>query len=292
MNFATSVHALTEWGQPVKSFRQVLAEAAEVGYSGIMLMHVPGQHALTAENPDPPGAMIDLAQSDLGFVRKVVEEAGLTVGCVYQALMKVGDEAEMAGTIDGLTDLAKWGEVLGTNIVLPNAGAAPQPQMPAADKRELIGRVAAVLTEAVDASPAGTRIAPDIHYGGILETVADCEELFRLTSEPRVGIALNIGHMTTLHQEGWRLIDDHADRVPVIAWKDHLLQPPAGHTHPIYSVELGTGDSPFAEYARRLPADGGPHLHLITFEHVPLEQKKDSLGRSLQYLQKLWAQTH
>jgi hypothetical protein len=57
-------------------------------------------------------------------------------------------------------------------------------------------------------------------------------------------------------------------------------------------VELGTGQSPFAEYARRLPADGGGRLQLITFEHVPLAEKKESLRRSLQYMQRLWEQTH
>jgi hypothetical protein len=88
------------------------------------------------------------------------------------------------------------------------------------------------------------------------------------------------------------LLEEYPNRVSVVAWKDHLVPPPPDAPHPIYSVELGTGQSPFAEYARRLPSDGGNRLQLITFEHVPLEAKKGSLLRSLQYMQRLWAETH
>lgn len=292
MNFSTSVHALTEWSQPVRSFRQVLAEAAEIGFKGIMLMHLPGGPVLTSANPDPQAAMLDLAQSDLGLVRRTVEDAGLRVACVYQALMKVGDEAEMAATVGALIALARIAEALGSHILLPNAGSTAQARTPLADKRELVGRVAQVMSEALGRCPQGIVMAPDVHYQGIIETVADCEELFRQASDPRVGVTLNIGHMTTLKQEGWRLLEQYPDRVHVVAWKDHLLQPPPEATHPIYSVQLGTGDSPFAQYARRIPADGGPYLHLITLEHVPLERKKPALAASLRYMQDLWAQTH
>lgn len=292
MTFATSVHALTDWSQPVKSFRQVLGEAAELGFGGIMLMHLPGQPALTAETPDPAAAMLDLQQSDLALVRQAVEEVGLRVACVYQGLMKVGDTGEMAETTGGLSALGRMGRPLGTNLVLPNAGVAPQPRMPLAEKEDLLERVAQVMMTALQYAPPGTKFAPDIHYGGIIETVEDARWLFQRVAEPRIGITLNIGHMTTMHQEGWRLLEEAPERIHVVAWKDHLLQPPPEATHPIYSVELGTGDSPFAEYAKRLPADGGDRLHLITFEHVPLEQKKAALGRSLQYMQRLWAETH
>ena len=292
MTFATSVHALTEWSQPVKSFRQVLAEAAELGYGGIMLMHLPGQPALTAATPDPQAAMLDLQQSDLSLVRQAVHDAGLKVACVYQGLMKVGNEEEVGQTIHGLVALGRFAEALGTDIVLPNAGAAPRPKMPLEEKMGLIMEVAEAMSAALQDMPRDIKIAPDIHYGGIIETVADCRELFRWAPDNRVGITLNIGHMTTLGEEGWRLLEETPERVHVVAWKDHLLQPPPGHKHAVYSVELGTGDSPFAQYARRLPADGGEHLHLITLEHVPLEHKKTALGNSLRYMQKLWAETH
>lgn len=291
MQFGTSVHALTDWSAEVKPFRQVLGEAAELGFGEIMLMNLPGQAALTVDN-DPQGAMIDLEQSDLTLVREAVAEAGLSVGCVYQGLMKVNSDAEAAQTATGLLRLADLALGLQTDILLPNAGAAPQPRMPLPDKRSLLDRLSKMVGEVMAALPSHLKIAPDIHYGGVLETVADCLYYFDQNPDPRVGIALNIGHMTTLGEDGWRLLEQHPERVHVVAWKDHLLQPPPEATHPVYSVELGTGDSPFERYARVLPADGGPHKHLITFEHVPLAEKAAALGRSLQYLRKLWQETH
>lgn len=291
MEFGTSVHALTDWSAEVKPFRQVLGEAAELGFAQIMLMNLPGQAALTADN-DPAGAMIDLAQSDLSLVRDAVAEAGLEVGCVYEGLMRVADEAEAAQTVAALERLADLALGLRTDILLPNAGVAPEPKLPSSEKQPLVQRLARVVANVLDTIPTHLKIAPDIHYGGVLETVADCEYYFSLIPDPRAGITLNIGHMTTLHQEGWRLLESHPERVHIVAWKDHLLQPPPEATHPVYSVELGTGDSPFERYARVLPADGGPHRHLITFEHVPLAEKKAALGRSLQYMRKLWSETH
>lgn len=288
MKIGTSVHALTDWAAPVKPFRQAVAEAAELGFNSLMLMNIPGQAALTVDH-DPPGAIIDLEASDLALVKEVVSAAGLEVACVYQGLMQVGDDAQKAATVAGLRKLAEMATFLETDIVLPNAGAAPAAQMPSADKAGLVADVAAVITEALQTFPAGMKIAPDIHYGGLLETVADCERYFALCPDPRAGITLNIGHMTTLGEEGWRLLEEYPERVHVIAWKDHRVPAPPEATHPIYSVELGTGQSPFARYvAAAKPRDHGQWLHLITFEHVPLAQKKGALGRSRAYLEELW----
>jgi sugar phosphate isomerase/epimerase len=158
--------------------------------------------------------------------------------------------------------------------------------MPAAEKEALLQRVARVLTTALDGAPPEMHTAIDIHYGAAVEGVADCRRLFELAPDPRAGIALNIGHMTTCRQEGWLLLREHPERIPLIAWKDHLLQPPPEATHPVYSVELGTGDSPFEKYAAELPARD-TRQHLITFEHVPLAEKKEALRRSLKYLKGL-----
>lgn len=290
MKIGTSVHALTEWASPAKPFRQAVAEAAELGFASLMLMNLPGQDALTPEH-DPPGAMIDLEASDLSLVKQVVRDAGLTVACVYQGLMRVGNDEEKAATVAGLRKLAEMAAFLETDIVLPNAGAAPRAQMPADEKTELVAAIAEVVSEALTTFPAGMKIAPDIHYGGLLETVADCERYFALCPDPRAGITLNIGHMTTLDEPGWQLLEEHPDRVHVIAWKDHRVPAPPEATHPVYSVELGTGQSPFARYVLAAkPLDHGQWLHLVTFEHVPLAEKKAALGRSRAYLEQLWEQ--
>ena len=291
MEFGTSVHALTDWSAEVKPFRQVLGEAGELGFAEIMLMNLPGQAALTVAS-EPQGAMIDLEASDLALVREAVAEAGLTVCCVYQGLMQVGTEEESAQTAAGLKKLADLALGLQAEILLPNAGVAPRAQTPLTEKRELLDRLCRTVAEVLDEIPSHLKIAPDIHYGGVLETVADCLYYFDQILDPRAGIGLNIGHMTTLGEEGCRLLELHPERVHIVAWKDHLVPPPPEATHPIYSVELGTGQSPFERYARLLPADGGPHKHLITFEHVPLAEKKPALGRSLQYMRKLWSETH
>lgn len=291
MRFGTSVHALTDWSAEVKPFRAVLSESAGLGFQDIMLMHLPGQAALTADS-DPQGAMIDLEASDRALVRQAVCDAGLGVACLYQGLTKVATDEECEETVRGLLRLAEMAGDLGTDILLPNAGAAPAPRMPSHEKNELICRLAAAFTRVLEATPPTLKIAPDVHYQGIIETVADCRRLFELIPDTRAGIALNIGHMTTLGEEGWTLLRDCPERVHVVAWKDHLLTPPAGHTHAVYSVELGTGDSPFERYARLIAEDGGPHAHLITFEHVPLAEKVPALGRSLEYMRRLWAATH
>lgn len=287
MTFSTSVHALTEWSQPVKGFRAVLKEAGELGFGGIMLMHLPGQEALTAES-DPQAAMIDLEQSDPAAVRAAVAEAGLQVACVYQGLMRVADEEQAQASAEALGRLVELAGVMGTNVVLPNAGAMPRPLMPAAEKEADLQRLVGVVQEALRGAPAELRIAPDVHYQGVLESVGDCRRYFELIADQRAGITLNIGHMTTCRQEGWRLLEDYPERVHVVAWKDHLLNPPAEHKHAVCSVELGTGDSPFERYVEVLPADGGQHMHLITLEHVPLEEKAGALGRSLAYMQGLF----
>jgi len=292
MILGTSVHALTEWTQPLKSFREVLSDAAEIGFGGIMLMHVPGQPALTPEDLDPPTALIDLAQSDISLVRQAAVGKGLRIMCLYQALMNVDTPQKKAETIKALSALCRLAQELGTDIALPNAGVAPRPRMPLSDKEPLLEAFAEAIATVLAETPPHIKIAPDVHFGAILETVQDCIWLFQRLADVRAGITLNIGHMTTLQQPGWRLLEEYPERVHVVAWKDHLLTPPASHSHPVYSVELGTGDSPFAEYVRRLPPDGGPHVHLITLEHVPLDEKKAALARSRQYIQRLWADIH
>ncbi|MEN6641385.1 MAG: sugar phosphate isomerase/epimerase [Armatimonadia bacterium] len=288
MVFSTSVHALTEWSQPVKSFREVLREAAGLGYGGIMLMHLPGQEGLTADT-DPHSAMIDMEQSDLSAVQAAVREAGLQIACLYQGLMRVADEAQAQQTAAALSRLVDLAVELGTDIVLPNAGAMPAPLMDCCDKEADLQRLVEVVRQVLETAPADIKIAPDIHYQGVLETVADCCRYFELIPDQRAGITLNIGHMTTLRQEGWKLLENYPERVHVVAWKDHLLQPPPEHKHAVYSVELGTGDSPFERYVEVIPENGGQYTHMITLEHVPLEQKPAALGRSLKYMQELFA---
>jgi sugar phosphate isomerase/epimerase len=286
MRIGTSLHALTDFGNDVKPFCEGLADIADCGFDTVMLMNVPGRPSLTAD-ARPECSLIDLAASDPEAVRAAVREAGLGVAGVYQACMNVGSDEEASESASVAASLVQLANRLGTSVAIPNAGVAPAPRLPVEEKGQLIARVARVLMSALEGAPDEARLAIDIHYGAAIETVADCVRLFELAPDPRAGITLNIGHMTTNREAGWLLLEHHADRCHVVAWKDHLLEPPPEATHPVYSVELGTGDSPFEKYIAALPEGGEGREHLITFEHVPLEEKKESLRRSLAYLKGL-----
>ncbi|NUQ01622.1 MAG: sugar phosphate isomerase/epimerase, partial [Armatimonadetes bacterium] len=149
-------------------------------------------------------------------------------------------------------------------------------------------RMAAVMSQALATAPPGLKLAVDLHIGAVVETVADAERLFALTDDPRAGLTLNIGHLTTGEQPGWELIERHPERLHVIAWKDHLRQPPADWPHRVWSVEVGTGDSPFGRYLEALQRTPVVAEHLITFENVPLAEKAAALRRSREYLEGLW----
>ncbi len=287
MRIGTSMHALTDFGNDVKPFHEALADIAECGFDTVMLMNVPGRPTLAAGSR-PECSLIDLEASDPDAVRGAVRSAGLGVAALYQACMNVASDDEVAVSAETAKELVKLAQRLGTSTVIPNAGAAPAPGVPTEAKEQLIGRVARVLMTALQGAPDETRLAIDIHYGAVVETVADCVRLFELAPDPRAGITLNIGHMTTNRQAGWLLLEHHAERCHVVAWKDHLLDPPPEARHPVYSVELGKGDSPFEKYVAALPDAGEGREHLITFEHVPLDEKKGALRRSLGYLKGLF----
>ncbi len=289
MRIGTSLHALTDFGSDVKPFHEALADAADCGFETVMLMNVPGRPSVTSDGPGC--ALVDLEASDPAVVRQAVRDAGLEIVCVYQGFTNVADDEAARASAATLKNLMALAQRLGASLVIPNAGAAPAPQMPVDEKEQLLQRVARMVMTALEDAPPDMRVAFDIHYGAVIEGVADCERLFELAADPRAGITLNIGHMTTLRQEGWTLIEDHLDRIPLIAWKDHLLKPPPEATHPVYSVELGTGDSLFARYAQALRGNEDAVEHLITFEHVPLAEKKEALRRSLGYLRGLLSGT-
>jgi sugar phosphate isomerase/epimerase len=287
MNLGTSMHALSEFGNDVKPFAQALDEAAACGFGSLMLMDFAGLPTISAGS-FPACSLVDLGASDPEVVTDALTQRGLRAGAIYRACVQLGSEEEAEQTAAQLSDLLTLTARYGAPVAIPNAGAAPAPGMCVDDKDILIRRLAAAMSAALETAPPGISFAVDVHYGGVLESVADCCRLFELAPDPRAAITLNIGHMTTCHQEGWELAREHGDRVPVVAWKDHLLQPPSDYPHPVYSVELGTGDSPFERYVEALQPDDGTRLHLITFEHVPLADKPAALGRSLQYLKGLW----
>jgi len=119
----------------------------------------------------------------------------------------------------------------------------------------------------------------------ISSSSADCEYLLDQAKVKNEGLCLNMGHMTTLREEGWTLLARFPERVHVLAWKNHLVG--ENLPQPAVSCELGEGKTPFQQYAdvyRKVPCRS---LHLITFGDVPLDEKKEALRRSHGYLVKL-----
>ena len=97
---------------------------------------------------------------------------------------------------------------------------------------------------------------------------------------------MNIGHLTTAQAYGWLLVDEYPDRIPVVGWKDHSLA--KDRPSPMWSIELGTGHSPFELYIKRFKQHPGERVHLINCENVPDEERVAVLDRSLKYLRRLW----
>jgi sugar phosphate isomerase/epimerase len=282
MKFGTSTHAISEFGNDVKPFHQALAEVRECGFEQLLLMSPAGPAMQAGDRPG--AAMLNLFDSDLGAVKQAIEEAGLEIASVHGGLVNLSSGETRQQSIAQLHRLADCARALGCGMISHNAGQAPQPLLPHEQKREVIEQLAEVMSAAAEYAPE-LQVAVDIHYHSPAETIADCEYLLeRLPAN--AGLLLNIGHMTTCEQPGWELLERHAGRIPMIAYKDHRTD--AERPHPVTSVELGTGGSPFAEYIRVLKRRPTEHVHLITFEHVPLEEKKAALARSLQYLRRLW----
>jgi len=100
------------------------------------------------------------------------------------------------------------------------------------------------------------------------------------------GLLMNIGHLTTAEAYGWLLIEEYPDRIPCVGWKDHSLTP--DRPKPMYSIELGTGHSPFGLYIREFRKHPAERIHVINCEHVPDPERPAVLQRSFDHLTRLW----
>jgi sugar phosphate isomerase/epimerase len=134
------------------------------------------------------------------------------------------------------------------------------------------------------------RIGCDIHSTAWIEGVEDCRLLLDSMPCKNAGLLMNIGHLTTAQAYGWILVDEYPDRIPVVGWKDHSLAKDRPRLQ--YSVELGTGHSPFELYMRRFKQHPSERVHVINCEHIPDGERVAVLRRSLGYLRRLWEQVN
>jgi sugar phosphate isomerase/epimerase len=282
MEIGTSIHAIAGFGKPGKPFRRAVSEIAECGFAHVMLLGSETGPPVDSSG-DAPEAIVNLRDSDHAAMLRAIASHGLRVSCLYAG---AGLDYSPEGAPDTIERLKPYKEIawrLGCHVLVNNAGRAERPRLPHERKRDAIRRVADVMNATASDIPGeALKMAVDVHYGAIIETVTDCEYLLGVAGQSNAGLCLNMGHMTTLGEAGWTLLDRFPDRIHVLAWKDHLVGDAL--PKPVVSVELGKGKTPFVKYAEAYRKSSCRAFHLITFEDVPLEEKKGGLARSRGYL--------
>jgi sugar phosphate isomerase/epimerase len=285
MKFYASLHARSEFGNDTVPFVTALNDIREMGFAGVMMLWIDGGPVLKS-GTEAAGSFLDLAQCDLKLVRKAFDDAGIEPGLIWTPV-DFSDDAAALRALDRVRRLRDMALELRCQFICHSAGLAPSPGMATEEKREGLDRVARVLnTVATESAGVPVYVSVDVHYHGIAESVSDCEYLISTMDCPNAGPLLNIGHMTTCHQPGWELPQRHPERVRIVGWKDHILGKPDA---PVFSVELGTGESPFEKYVSVFKRDDGiERRHSIAFENVPTPERKEALRRSLRHVEELW----
>jgi sugar phosphate isomerase/epimerase len=287
IDFGAVTHAVSH--EPIP-FERALEQIRAIGFRQILLLTsrdgpvIRLGEATTSHYPN----LRDTRPADL---RRVVADAGLTVGAILAPVrMDLAAPAAAREFAEQLAPYTDYAGAMGCPAVCTSVPRAEAPLLPLAAKRDAILRFAESIDTAAARLPAaGPTVSVDVHYHSLLETVDDCRLFLEAMPARNAGVLLNIGHLTTAEQEGWRLIEEYPDRLPVIGWKDHSLRP--DRPRPVWSIELGTGDSPFSEYVRAFRRMGPPSerlLHLINVENEPPERKIEALAHSLAYMQRLW----
>lgn len=283
MNFAAIIHAMTFEGQDTLSLPEACATLRDCGFEGVMLMTMPGRPALTAGSI-PDACLLDLANSDLDEVRRIVTNEGLQIIGLYCSGLDPSAAAAMEESIANLRSGAEVAAELGCRHLGHGGGRAPTHGLAVESKLPLMRRLAEIV-DSVAADCNETLFAVDAHYHGVVESVADCERYIAELASPNAGILLNTGHMTTCGEAGWEVIERHPERVPVIGWKDH--RPDAEGGRPFLSVKLGSGETDLARYVRAAQEQPADRVHVINVESVRMAEKPAALRESLQQMRSL-----
>lgn len=283
MTFGTVTHAV---GHHL-SFEETLDTIKGIGFDSILL--------LTNRSSDPVGpdgtcrnAFPNVLDSDPEHVRKAVRNAGLEIGALhFSGKIDVEEDAGIDPTVAALKAYAACALALGCKNLTHPVPSCGRSRVPVEEKTPQIRRLAACMNAVAEAFYGqGLCVAVDIHYRGWVEGLEDCRLLLDAMPCERAGLLLNIGHMTTAEGYGWLLADAYPDRIPAVGWKDHSLAP--DRPNPMYSIELGTGDSPFELYVKAFKRNPAERVHFINCEHAPDDQRVAVLRRSLMYMTDLW----
>lgn len=283
MEIGISLHALTQPNDDRRPLAAALRYIRAAGADHIMLLSRPGGPTVEPGKPCP-ATLVDLPQSDPEELLWRVARAGLYLSMIYVGAVDVSTPAALEQTRRTLRTHAALAMRLGVGVLVHNVGRAASVGQPTADKATEIEHLAGLMEEIV--GEYGIRTAGDMHVHGLIETPNDARYYQAITRDERVGLLLNIGHMTTLGLPGEELLGDRTVRIPVIAWKDHLK--PVADSHEVRSVELGQGHSPFDRYVAALKGRAKMPLSLISWEHVPYEHEPQAAAQSVAYLREVW----
>ena len=283
MKFGVVTHAVGHH----MSFEKTLAAIKELGFDFILLLTSRGTEHVsaegTSESPFP-----NVLDSDPEHVRKAMRNAGLEIGALhFSGDIDIDSDEGIEPTIAGLKEYAAYALALGCKYLTHPVSSCGRSKMPTAEKATEIKRLAVCINAVAETFMAeGLRIGVDIHYTAWVEGLDDCRLLLESMPCENAGIILNIGHMTTAEGYGWLLVDEYPNRVPVVGWKDHTLA--KDRPHPMWSIELGTGNSPFELYIKAFKRNSARRVHLIHCENVPDDERIAVLQRSREYLTNLW----
>ncbi len=283
MEFGAVTHAV---GHSL-SFEKTLGTIGGLGFASVLL--------LTSRDGEPvrpdgtcPKPFPDVLKSDPEHVLKALRNAGLKLGALHYS-GKIGVESDegIDEAIPPLKAYAEFAAAMGCKFLTLPVPSCGRTQVPTEEKATEIRRFGRLMNTVAEAfAHMGIRVGCDIHHRSWVEGLEDCRLLLDSMACENAGILMNIGHLTTAQAYGWLLVDAYPGRIPVVGWKDHSLEP--DRPKPMWSIELGTGHSPFELYIRRFKQQPDTRLHLVNCENVPDEERVATLERSLKYMQRLW----
>ena len=283
MRFGVVTHAVGHH----MSFEKTLAAIKELGFDFILLLTSRGAEPVgaagTSESPFP-----NFLASDPEHVRKAIRNAGLEISALhFSGDVDISSDAGIEPTIGALKEYAAYALALECKYLTHPVPSCGKSKVPTEEKAIEIKRLATCMNAVAEAFiDEGLRIGVDIHHTAWVEGLDDCRLLFDSMPCENAGIILNIGHMTSAEGYGWLLVDEYPNRIPVVGWKDHSLA--KDRPRLMWSIELGTGHSPFELYIKAFKRHPAVRVHLINCENVPDEERITVLQRSREYLTMLW----
>jgi len=283
MKFGAVAHAV---GHKM-SLEQTLATIKDLGFDSILLLTSRDGQVVRADGTCPE-AFPDILRSDPEHVLKAMNNAGLEIGALHFAgKIDVESDEGIEEAITALREYARYSLSLNCKYLTHPVPSCGQMHVPSEEKALEIKRLARMMnTIAEEFADYGLRLGCDIHQTAWVEGLDDCRLLLDSMPCRNAGILMNIGHLTTVQVYGWVLVNEYPDRIPVVGWKDHSLA--KSRPRPMWSIELGTGHSPFELYIKRFKQHPGERVHLVNCENIPDEERIAVLDRSLKYLRRLW----